>query len=448
MHSILIVDDQASVRESLKEWLGPTYRVETAESGEACLKRLEETTFDVVLLDERMPGMLGSEVLSRVAPRYPDTQVIMMTAFGSVDAAVEAIKRGAADYLLKPIELDALKLRIDKILGYRAIARENVQLRKQLEEKFSFHSILTRDATLKDTCERVRTVARSDAAVLITGDSGTGKELMARALHQASDRAGRPFVTLACGATPDTLIEAELFGHEKGSFTGAISDRAGKFEEAADGTLFLDEIGELSPTAQVKFLHVLQERNYQRIGGSTVHNLEARIVSATNRDLEEALETGHFRQDLFYRVNTVRIDIPPLRNRRGDVVLLADHFMVHFAGRYGRTEIKQIHPEAMRILQLHSWPGNVRELKGALEQSVILCKGETILPGDLPGYLTEQKTQMEARQTFHQLMDDHGRTIVLEALERGGGLKKDAARYLGLSQRALSHYLKKFGITS
>jgi DNA-binding NtrC family response regulator len=446
--TILIVEDQAPLRESLQNWLSAYYEVQAVASGEECLELLGRLNPGAILLDQRLPRMSGLDVLQAVVPEYPDLPVIMMTAFGSIDQAVDAIKLGAADYLIKPVDLTTLKLRLDKLLGYSALAEENLQLRRELEGTTSFHSIITGDPAMKEMCRRIETVAYSDAPVLITGESGTGKELVARAVHEASQRAQRPFVAVPCGAIPDTLIESEVFGHEKGAFTDATHRRIGKLEEAADGTVFLDEIAELTGMAQVKFLRVLQEREFQRVGGSHTLPLQARIVSATNQTIEETIETGEFRQDLYYRINTIRIDLPPLRARAGDVLLLARHFVEHFARRYAKPKVVGIEPDAMRYLREYSWPGNVRELRGAIEQATILCSGAEIGRADLPGHITGASADASATTTdFHQQMHDFGEAIVRRALANAGGVKRDAASQLGLSQRALSHYLKKFGIS-
>ena len=383
--NILVVEDGQSQREMLRDFLKEEgYPVSEAENGEGALTKLREEHFDLVLTDYRMPGMDGMALLQAAKQLNPEVDVVVMTAFGTVETAVSAMKAGASDYISKPIDLDELKLLIDRISGRRTIVRENKLLRKELKGKaVTPDRIIFRSTAMEEVVNLVGRVAQSRATVLIQGESGTGKELIARLIHDLSPRAQKPMTIVNCAALPETLLESELFGHEKGAFTGASGNRLGRFEEADGGTLFLDEIGELTNTVQVKLLRFLQEREFQRIGGNRTFHSDVRVISATNRDLEDRMKEGEFREDLFYRLNVVGVTIPPLRDRKEDLRPLMDHFLKRFSLENNR-KIKGVSSKARDLLMKYNYPGNVRELENILERAVVIARGDYIETADLP----------------------------------------------------------------
>ncbi len=389
METILIVDDEKNYLLVLEDLLAEEgYEVLTADSASEGLAVAESHELDLVLTDMKMPGMDGMAFLERLHSLKPDMPVVMMTAFGTVEKAVEAMRKGAFDYVLKPFENEELKLTIRKAIDHYYLVRKNRYLSRELESRYQFSNIVGKNASMQKIYELVEKVAPSKATVLVSGESGTGKELIARAIHFNSPRKDASFICVNCGALPETLLESELFGHEKGSFSGAVSQRKGRFELAHGGTLFLDEITEMSPPLQVKLLRVLQEMEFERVGGSQTIKVDVRMVAASNRDLKSEVAAGRFRSDLFYRLNVVRIHLPPLRERPDDIVLLVNHFLNKHSQSDARTCLA-IDPEALRYLLDYQWPGNVRELENVIERAVILSNGDTIAVKDLPSEIRD-----------------------------------------------------------
>ena len=381
--SILVVDDEEIVRDSLASWLQEDgYRVDTAPDGPTALAKLAQQPYDILLVDLKMPGMDGMQVLAQAKSLQPDAPLIIMTAYATVDTAVQAMKQGAYDYLVKPFEAEELSLLIGKLTDTQALRRENVLLRKALKRQFEFKDMVSKSPKMEAVFQLARTAAKSSSTVLILGESGTGKELLARAIHAESPRRDAPFVGLSCVALTETLLESELFGYEKGAFTGSAGGARGKFEIAAAGTLFLDEIGDISPKLQLDLLRVLDAREFRRVGGSQLVKVDARIIAATNRDLKKLVESGTFREDLYYRLNVIPVMLPPLRERKEDIPLLAEFFLAQFSAEM-RKPLEAVSAEALEILMAHDWPGNVRELRNVLERGAVLARGPIITPIEL-----------------------------------------------------------------
>jgi two-component system response regulator HydG len=452
---ILVVDDDSghlvSVRTIIRSW---GYGVETADDGSVAVDMVKSTPVDLILMDVRMTQMGGIEALRQIKVYNPTIPVIIMTAYSSVDSAVEAIKSGAYEYLIKPLDFEVLKLTIERASEHAGLKEENRALKEHLQSDYDIANIIGRSQPMKKLIEMMSMVAPSEATVLITGDSGTGKELIARSLHFNSPRKDKPLVVVNCAAITETLLESELFGHEKGSFTGADKRREGRFMQAASGTIFLDEIGETSSTMQAKLLRVLQEREIQRVGGEETLKVDVRIVAATNRDLEKEVAEGNFREDLFYRLNVMPLNVPPLKERREDVPLLAQHFLTKFSDK-NRKAIKGLVPLAMDMLVNYDWPGNVRELENAIERAVILATGEHITEAQLPLNITEQYEDLEIRPTgTTQILDgthsleDIEKEAILAALNGSNGNKAEAARRLGVTRKTLHNKLKSYGLGS
>ncbi len=442
--SILVVDDEKVVRDSLTRWFGEYgYRVSTAGSGKEALGLLSERPFDVMLVDIKMPGMDGLELLRRTREAVPDAVVIIMTAYGTVDYAVQALKQGAYDFVKKPFDPDDLARLVEKALEHRGLVAENIQLKRSLDQVSQFDDIVGDSPEMRDLLEMVRNVAETDSTVLIVGESGTGKELIARAVHAASPRRYMPIVPVSCGALPDTLVESELFGHEKGAFTGAQYRRKGKLELADGGTLFLDEIGEISPKTQVDLLRVLEERAFTRLGGHEVIHVDFRLITATHRDLEQRVAEGKFRQDLFYRLNVVTLRCPPLRERTGDIPLLAEHFMKKLSRQMSRR-FELIEPEAMELLQRHPWPGNVRELENAIERAMVVGTPPAIRARDLPvpGPAGGEGAARPGGTSLAAVEREHIQRILLK--HRGNVTR--AARELEIDRVTLYNKIKKYGL--
>jgi DNA-binding NtrC family response regulator len=384
---ILVVDDEANARAALAELLRDEgYQVESAADGFKALPRIEEFAPELLLTDLKMPGMDGISLMRKAHGLDPNLAVVIMTAFAAVDTAVSAMRQGAADYLTKPINLDALMISIERTLERQRLAKETGQLRQRLAERDRIDRIVGSSAPMVAILETVLQVAPSRASVLITGESGTGKELIAAAIHEHSTRADAPFVKLHCAALAASLLESELFGHEKGSFTGAATRRDGRFQMADGGTLFLDEIGEIPPSVQVKLLRFLQAREFERVGGNQTIKVDVRVVAATNRDLADEIKAGRFREDLFYRLNVVSIEMPSLRARPDDIPLLAIRFLQRYAAENGKT-LQGFAPAALASLTQYAWPGNVRELENAIERAVVICRGDEIRTSDLPPHI-------------------------------------------------------------
>lgn len=450
--TILVVDDEEIQVQTLARVLRKAgHEVRTALRGEEAVAVVGSEPIDIVITDLRMPDISGLEVLRRVKQSQPEVEVVMVTAFGTVSGAVEAMKEGAADYLTKPVDLDELDLIMARILERRDLVRENRLLRRRLEESKTGFQLIGHSPALQEVLSRAARASETDATVLICGESGTGKELLARSIHTLSRRGDGPFAAINCAALPETLLESELFGHEKGAFTGAGSRHIGRVERATGGTLFLDEIGDVSPAVQVKLLRFLQEREFTRVGGEESLHADVRLVSATHRNLTEMIKTGEFREDLYYRLNVVGLTVPPLRERREDIPELVEHFMSRFAKRYER-ERSSLSREAMDALIKYSFPGNVRELENAIEQAIVLGRGETITLDDLPSWVRtatgtashDLLMTTSVSGNLPGLMDDIERRIVLESLTRHGGNQSAAARHLGLTESGLRYKLKRW----
>ncbi|MCE5252264.1 sigma-54 dependent transcriptional regulator [bacterium] len=444
--AVLIVDDEAIQRELLGGYLKKKgYDVQAASSGPEALDHITTHTFDIMITDQKMPEMSGLELAGRVRNDHPNISVVMLTAYGSIDDAVQAMKNGVEDYLTKPINLEELDLILERILDRRQLVRENEWLREQVRKSPDVPGIVYISEAMEGVMSLVARAAESRATVLVTGESGTGKELVARAIHELSDRKQKPFVAVNCSAVPENLIESELFGHEKGSFTGADRLRVGRFEQADGGTLFLDEIGEVPLTVQVKLLRVLQERAFERVGGNESLHVDVRIVAATNRNLEEDARNGDFRQDLYYRLNVVGIEIPPLRNRRSDIPVLVEHFIGHYSREHGK-KIGSISPEALDRLVKYPFPGNVRELGNIVEQAVVLSRGDAITLRDLPLRISsgdDSKTPEDS--SLEEQVAALERSRLRKAMDETAGNKSAAARLLGITERKIRYMLKKYG---
>ncbi len=440
---ILIIDDEPLMRISISDALKEDgCSVMETDSGAAGLNLIKEAPYDIVITDLRLPDTDGIEVLKSCKRLSPETMVILITAYGSVDTAVEAMKYGAYDYITKPFSMDELLLMVKRLLRVKDLEEENLMLKEQVEGRYNFSGVIGKSEKMKEIFDKVTTVAQTDSTVLLLGESGTGKELIANALHFNSHRKDEPFVKVSCAALPETLLEAELFGYEKGAFTGAVKQKKGRFELANRGTLFLDEIGELSPAIQVKLLRVLQEREYDRLGGTETLSADVRIVCATQRDLKKEVQKGAFREDLYYRLNVVPITLPPLRDRKGDVMLLANHFLKYFASQH-KKNIRGFSVEAMELLLKYPFPGNVRELENTVERAVVLGKGDEIQPWDLSEDITSISDCLkviENIQSYEHLskaIKDFERQYITKVLEETKGNKGLAAKLLGVSRKTL-----------
>ncbi|TAN35556.1 MAG: sigma-54-dependent Fis family transcriptional regulator [Verrucomicrobia bacterium] len=445
--TILIADDEKNTREGLARALQRHYVVLLAEDGRRALALLDQQPVDVVLSDVRMPGMDGLTLLSRALARQPQPLVILLTAYGTVETAVEAMKRGAYDFLTKPVNLDQLDIKLKQALRSREVETENRALREQLDAKFGLESILGNSPAIQEVFDMIRQVAPTRTTVLIEGESGTGKELVARAIHQVGSRAKGPFVPVHCAALSKTLLESELFGHEKGAFTGATERRQGRFEMADGGTLFLDEIGEIDPAVQVKILRVLEEHKFERVGGSETLEVDVRLLTATNRDLKKMVEEGKFRADLFYRLYVVNIHLPPLRERSGDILLLAQHFLQEFAAE-NQKPVAGITPDALDLLAAYRWPGNVRELRNVMERMVVLARGEKLTVRDLPANIRELAAGKPAGAALggNLTIEAAEQQLIVQALKQHDGNRTLAAQQLGLSRRTLHRKLNEYGL--
>jgi len=441
---ILVVDDEANAREALAELLEDDgYETETAADGEKALAMLERFRPNVVLTDLKMPNLDGIGLIERGRPRAPATAFIVMTAFGSIENAVEAIKMGADNYLTKPLDLAAVSALVDRAMEKSLLVSETVELRRRLDERFSFDRILGVHPSMQRLLKTVAQVAASRATVLVHGESGTGKELIAAAIHQNSPRRSKPFVKLNCAALAETLLESELFGHERGAFTGATGRREGRFMKADGGTLFLDEVSEIPLAVQVKLLRFLQEREFERVGGNETLRVDVRVVAATNRVLEERVESGEFREDLFYRLNVVQLDVPPLRARRSDIPILAEHFLGKFAEENGRA-LAGFTDDALLALRLYPWPGNVRELENAIERAVVLTEGTRIEAVNLPSAQGQGDQQDLGVMIPGIRLEELERMAIERTMDAVGGSTSKAAEILGISRRKIQYRLKEW----
>lgn len=444
---ILVVDDEVNIRNALVTMLEKKgHQVCGVGTGEEALRHLDEARMDLVITDLRMPGMGGLEFLRRLKDKWSDTEVVVMTAFGSIDTAVEAMRLGAYDYLTKPIDRERFGVVVKKAIERHTLTFENKQLRDRLETKTRFDQMVGETEAMRRVYDLVEMVADSDVTVLLTGESGTGKELVAHAIHHKSPRADGPFITMNCGALPENLFESELFGYEKGAFTGAMSTKVGRFELADGGTLLLDEVGELSLKSQVDFLRVLETKEFRRLGGTKLIKVDTRIVAATNRNLEEAVKQGLFREDLYYRLNVVPIRLPPLRERADDVPLLVDRYLTASSAQHHRGP-KEVSRDAMRLLRLYGWPGNVRQLRNLMERLVVTVKDTTIQPSHLPEEI--QASKEDARTmliTLGTSMEQIERQVIERTLKEVTNHRENAARLLGISLRTLQYKIKEYEI--
>jgi len=453
---ILVVDDEAMTCEQLSEVLtAEGHEVQAVASGELALASLDKGPFHLVLSDLRMPGMGGMTLLKKVVKDHPRTAVVIMTAHGSIETAVEAMRVGASDFLLKPFRVSEVGLVVARVLDKVFLRDENLYLREELEKTVQFGDMIGRDPRMREIFERIVKIAPSDATVLITGETGTGKELVARAIHRQSPRKDRPFVAMNCAAVTETILESELFGHERGAFTGAVEQRAGKFELASGGTLFLDEIGNIGQPMQAKLLRVLEEREFYRVGGGKLIKVDVRVLVATNRDLEKAVASGQFREDLYYRLRVVPMHMPPLRERKEDVVALAEHFFAHYNKTLGKR-IQGFTKEVVERFLAYAWPGNVRELRNVVERAVLLTTGDMIAEVDLPGSASGAvpassgigsiDDSLPLLQILEQIQERVEREYLDRLLKRYFGGIERTAKHAGITSRALYNKMKRYGL--
>jgi DNA-binding NtrC family response regulator len=443
--SILVVDDEVNIREALAAILGDDgYQVTAVASAEEAIAVSGEDYFQIVISDMRMEGASGLDLLRWLRQNCPETEIILLTAFGSVEGAVEAMKLGAYDYLCKPVDRRRLSMLIEKALEKQRLAVENRSLRRRLSVKEEFSSIIGNSPPIRQIFKVISEVAPTSATVLITGESGTGKELVARAIHSRSNRREGPFITLNCGALPDTLLESELFGYEKGAFTGAAAMKMGRIEMASGGTLFLDEVGDMTPKTQVDLLRALQDRELRRLGGTKVINVDVRFIAATNKDLAGEIAEKRFREDLYYRLNVVPIAMPPLRERKEDIPLLAQAFLEEFC-RLHLKELKKIGERTLDLMVRYPWPGNVRELRNLVERTVVLARTGIIEPRDLPDSIQDgQDSRPEITIPLDQPLQDIERTVISNVFARITHNRRKAAQMLGISLRALHYKIRRF----
>ncbi|MBI1346805.1 response regulator [bacterium] len=452
--SLLVIDDDQPLLESMADYLRSLgHRTETATTCRDAMIRMKEYPFDVVICDVNLPDQDGFALLEWSRQQVPDSQVILLTGFGTIESAVDAIRLGAFDYLTKPIIEDELNFSIERALGQRQIVTENRNLKAQLNQRFGLGNIVGHDYRMQRMFELIESVADTRTTVLVLGESGTGKTVTARAIHQLSNRREKPFVEVACGALPDSLLESELFGHVAGAFTGANHDKQGKFLQANGGTIFLDEIGTASPSLQVKLLRVLQDREFEPVGGTKTHKVDVRMILATNADLEEEVRKGTFRQDLYYRINVVSLHQPALRERISDIPLLAEHYLKEFVDQTGK-KVAGFSEAAMQSMQRYRWPGNVRELVNVVERSVVLTKNGVIQISDLPECIRNEEHSVDYN-SLHNGCGNHlkaalatpEKQLILEALETHGWNRQDTAAALGINRTTLYKKMKKYGIS-
>jgi DNA-binding NtrC family response regulator len=456
---ILIVDDEARMQRLFEINLGPKYEVMTAGDGEQALEVVKSREVALLITDLKMPGMNGMTLLQEAQRIYPDLPVIIMTAYGTVEGAVQAMKEGAVDYILKPIKMEEMEILIEKTLSVRRLQDENRSLRQELQSLYGPTRIVGNHPAIQRVIQLISQVAGTKATVLVQGESGTGKEIVARAIHYQSDRAGKPFVVINCAAIPGNLLESELFGHEKGAFTGAIKTKRGRLELADQGTLFLDEIGEMPKELQVKILRVLEEQKFQRVGGTEDVEVDNRIIAATNKDLKQEVEAGIFRDDLFYRLNVITIFIPPLRERKEDIPSLVGYFLEKHRKVF-KSRVAGVSDGALQLLTEYSWPGNVRELENTLVRAMILCGSEFIEPGDLPEELGREEIKEGMKLPFdreglkqmkkeaqQKAKGEIEKKFIVEALKQGGGNVMRSAELVGMDRRQFQNLLRKYGIS-
>jgi len=450
--AILLVDDNESQRRVLEFWLDEEhYRVATAPNAERALGLISKNPFDLVISDIKMPGLSGMDLLAKLREQTPEVPVILITAFGTVNDAVAAMKLGAFDYVLKPPKMEAFKVIVQKALEHRRLVDENRYLRAFAEKTSRFETLIGHSKKMVELFETSAQVAQRDSTILLTGESGTGKELLAKAIHLNSPRRHGPFVVVNCGAIPETLIESELFGHKKGSFTGAVADRVGKFEAANSGTVFLDEVSELEPALQVRLLRVIQEREIDKVGETRALKVDVRIIAATNRNLATMIEDGSFRDDLYYRLSVATLQLPPLRDRREDIPLLVEHFLGKCCERYGLPR-RFLRSQALEILVSYNWPGNVRELENVIESAVVLSKSEELAPEDLPENIRRQESRVA--KIYLDIpeggisLEEVEKELLLKALEKAEWNQSKAARLLNVTRKTLIYRMEKYGLVA
>lgn len=456
---ILVADDEESIREFLNIMLRKEgYEVSCVEDGQQAADLMKKKSFDMVISDLQMPNMTGMELLGHVQSNHPGTLFMLITAFGTTETAIEAMKLGAYDYITKPFKIDEVRINIANALKSKNLETENRSLKKELKKEYSFQNLVGNSEAMHSIFELIRRVSETPTSVLVTGESGTGKEMVAKAIHYNGPFKDKAFISVNCGAIPENLIESEMFGHKKGSFTGAVSDKTGLFEAADEGTLFLDEVGELPLSTQVKLLRAIQERVVRRVGATEDTPINVRIIAATNRDLEKMVNDGGFRQDLYYRLNVIQLETPPLRDRKEDIVLLAQHFLKKYNEKLSKA-VGSISDDAMEILSGYDYPGNVRELENIIERTVALEAGATILPESLPPLV---KTKQGSRQMvtsddieitdegvdLDKIMGQIEKELIIKAIHAGDGVKKRAAKLLGISFRSMRYRVEKYNLGS
>ena len=443
---ILVVDDEEIMCESLAAWLREDgYIVDTASSGREAIEKARTRDYAIYFVDLKMPGIDGIETMMQIRKLHPEASIIIITAYATVDTAITAMKEGAQEYIVKPCNPEEISLLVSRIIKVKNLQRENTILRKKLQRHYCFHDVISKNARMRDILALAHEVASLRSTVLIQGESGTGKEMIARAIHFAGDRASKPFVAVSCAALAETLLESEFFGHEKGAFTGATQQKAGKFEMADRGTIFLDEIGDISPKLQVDLLRVLQERCFYRVGGSEEVRVDVRVIAATHVNLQQAVADGKFRDDLFYRLNVIEIRIPPLRDRREDIPLLAAHFLERLSHELGK-DIGEISEGGLKMLMDYNWPGNVRELENAIERAMVTCRGRRLSEEDFSFLaLNGQATRPWAVPAGLSLQDME-KLAIAATLQRTGGNIKESAALLGIDRSTLYEKIKRYDI--
>ena len=443
---ILIVDDEPSHRLMLCAHLKSGYDVSEASDGFQAVEAVKKRFFDLVLMDIRMPGMDGLEALRQIKAISPGIVVFIVTAFQSVETAREALRQGASDYIVKPVDAEELIANIKREFSYRDLQRENTLLKERLGEQFAESNIIARSPKMREVLANIALIAPSDATVLILGESGTGKELIANLIHERSTRAKKPFIKLNCAVLTETLLESELFGHEKGSFTGATERKPGRFELANGGSFFLDEVGEMSPTTQVKLLRILQEQQFERVGGTESITVDTRIITATNKELDKEVEANRFREDLYYRLNVVPIQLPPLRERKEDIPPLAEYFLKLY-GEKNQREIVQILPEALDLMMRYDWPGNIRELENTIERGVIIARSEYLTPDELPPNIreiAESTTHYGSEVTVGSTIKEIEKEFIARTLTSVDGNRTRAAKILGITRKTLQNKIREY----
>ena len=451
--NILIIDDEPLMRISLSDALKiEGYNINSVASGYDGLKAIRETSYDVIITDLKLPEVDGLQILKACKQYSPGTKVLMITAFGSVETAVEAMKQGAYDYVTKPFSMEELILIVKRLIELRVLEDENIYLKQKIEEKYDFSGIIGKSEKILEVFEKIKIVSPTDTTVLIAGESGTGKELVANAIHYNSSRKGEAFIKVSCAALPETLLEAELFGHERGAFTGALKQKKGRFELAHKGTLFLDEIGEITQAVQVKLLRVLQEREFERLGGTDTIEIDVRIICATQRDLKKEVQKGNFREDLYYRLNVVPIYLPPLRERKEDILLLAEHFLEAFSKQMNKPVI-ELSNIVKELLLKYDYPGNVRELENAIKRAITLCRDGEIQPGDLPEDICRMYNEgftigeeINISEPLSDAISFFEKQYIIKVLDETKGNKTLAAKVLGISRKTLWEKCKAYGL--